>query len=877
MSIDTPEFVALTEKIKNSPFNYTLLEEILAFLNNDFCEIDKVGVAINNIPFRFPSTYTLGAILQKKRNEIVAWLNNNVATIIYNGKPVKNYTYMIVAFIKSYNNKQTCISYFIAFMQGFIAIALEYSKRQNFNTCLDMHNNFWINIMFTIINQAIYSGEFVENQNYVLNTITNLLKYKNTFSDTIQFYKRHNIPHFLGLETSNISILYEHMITDGMDNEITELFQAYPTALDTLFEGSKQLNYLQLACKYNCPNFVDYLLSSASALTMVEHKSDIQYNAIHYAALQSETMLSKFLHFPEHFFNEVPPDNKTVLWHACYKNYTNILPTVIGKTSPEFHGIPASVIYANALYTPLMRCCVNGNFSAAMQLLDGGNSMVEYCCNRTGNALVHATNHMGSDNLCARMVHLIKSKEKDIKYYLNGVQNIMLDVSQKVKLYFSFEYEGNNKYNVNNNTGTILLNACKNKLHETVKIMFQEGFHIHTIFKLNMYKMDALCYCLLNKWDDEVESIIKFNMSSSTSIKQAFSSYISNIKTINNLHRNDKQHYTWLTACINSYIANQTKPKKDFLELRKTLLGRIITMLASETDEQINVNIPVYSALEAAEMNFEEALQSHNIIFLYQDRLYATTIEFLIKCITDINQLKHGCRRVIEDLSTFNADNDIVQNVYISLTLFGISSGVIGADIILDLCASGKRYFKLTEIAYQQPYFGMMSQAWLMGLQSASADHCQADPQGKPFFQQPYTVIPIKHTSNKRTMVQEETPVEKRVTPTLSIMINGTTYPLTVGLQNTLQELYDEIMTYKPDAVSFRIVFGGAVIRSGDLQANGNTQISEYTANNRKIFSGDNLKMQVMFTQQAPAGGSKKRKRRQQRRKRTVKSWGLKA
>lgn len=864
MNINTPEFVALTDKIKNNPFDYTLLEDIFAFLNNDFCEVDKVGVMVNNIPLRFPSTYTLAAVLQQRRNEVVDWINNNETVIIYDGKQIKNYIYLLIKFIDSYNTNKTCISYFIAFMPSFIFHIIAHSKLKNLNTCLDLQNTFWANIMYAIVSQATYSGEIISNRNYVFNTITSLLKYKHTFADTIQFYKTHRIPHFLGLNSSNISFLYENMITSNMDNEITEVFQAYPDKLNKLFEGNKQLNYLQMACKYNCPNFVDYLLSSSNALTMVEHKSDIQYNSIHYAASQSETMLSKFLHFPEHLFNEVPTDNKIALWYACAKNYTNILPTIIGKTSPDRHGIIA------ASYTPLMMCCAKGNLSAATQLLDAGNSMVEYCSDRSGNAIFYATNFTEFDSLCVRMVNTVVSKDKDIKYYVNGVQNILPVPIQLLRTYFSY------KNNTNHNT--ILINACENKLRETVNVILQKRVHSVIIYNLNENMMDALCYCLLNNWDNEVVQLMTFNMSSSTTIKQAFSTYISSVRTINNIGRDNKQYYKMLISCIRSYLGHtqQDQNKKHLLHVLNVLLGRVHNSLDYETDEQINVDAPVFSALDAAEINFEDALQTHDIILLHQDKLYATTIEFLIKSILNVNQIKYGCRRVIENISTFNSATDIETDLHISLTLFGIPSGVISVETILNICISGKRFFKLTEIPNRQPYLGMMSKAWLMGLQSSSADHCQADPHGRPFFQQPYKVDPIRNTANKRTMVQEETPVEKRATPTLSIMVNGTTYPLTVGLQNTLQELYDEIMTYKPDAVSFRIVFGGAVIRSGDLQANGSMQISEYEANNRKIFSGDNLKMQVMFTQQAPAGGSKKRKRRQQRRKRTVKAWDLK-
>jgi len=861
MSIDTPEFVALTEKIKNNPFNHTILEDIFAFLNHAFCEVDKAGFTFNNIPLKFPSTYTLAAILQQKRDEVSNWINSDVATLTYNGKLIKNYTFLLIEFHKSYNTYNSCIAYFISFIPFFIHHSIQYSTHHNYNTCLNIETRFWANIMFAIITQASYSGEIVANSNYVFNTIINLLKYKNTFADIIQFYKKHRIPHFLGLEPSTKSGFYENMITSNMDNEITEVFQAYPDTLDKLFENSKQLNYLQMACKYNCPKFVDYLLSSANALTMVQHKSNIQYNAIHYAALQSEDMLSKFLHFPEHLFSEVPTDNKTALWHACNKNYKNILPAIIEKTSPEHHGRIA------AEHTPLMRCCANRNLSAATQLLDAGNSMVEYCSERSGNAIFYATYFTEFDSLCVRMINIVISKEKDIKYYLNGVQNILMNSTQLLRTYFSYVHH------VNNNT--VLINACENKLRETVNVLLQERLLINGIYKINKNGMDALCCCLLNNWDNEVMELIKFNKPITTNIKQAFSSYVSDVKTINSIQRNPKIYYTMLIACIRSYLAHtqQEQNKKPILQILNILIGRMHNPYNYETPEYIDLNVPVFSALDAAENSLEQTLQTHDIILLHQGKLYATTIEFLFKSVTDLNQIKFGCNRVIEDINTFDSAADVGKDAYISLTLFGIPSGVIAVEIILHMLISGKRYFKLTEIPNKPPYPGMISKAWIMGMQSASADHCQPDPQGRPFFQQPYMVEPIKNSAsenNKRTMVEEETPVEKRATPSLSIMISGTTYPLTVGLQNTLQELYDEIMTYKPDAASFRIVFSGVVIRSADLQTNGSMQISEYEANNRKIFSGDNLKIQVMFMQPTPApvGGGRSKKRRQSRRQR---------
>jgi len=92
--------------------------------------------------------------------------------------------------------------------------------------------------------------------------------------------------------------------------------------------------------------------------------------------------------------------------------------------------------------------------------------------------------------------------------------------------------------------------------------------------------------------------------------------------------------------------------------------------------------------------------------------------------------------------------------------------------------------------------------------------------------------------------------------------VKNNTYPLVSGQTSTLQQLHDEILALQPGATTFKIIFSGQIIKAEELLASATIPVSEFEKGGRKIFAGDALVLQIMFT---PAMGGKRRRTQKKR------------
>jgi hypothetical protein len=360
-----------------------------------------------------------------------------------------------------------------------------------------------------------------------------------------------------------------------------------------------------------------------------------------------------------------------------------------------------------------------------------------------------------------------------------------------------------------------------------------------------------------------------------------FDAYYSKLLSVNNVPLTSDYNAFYclnLHACLQSYLCKHNAQKPLFSQV----LADINQYIAVDNKDNLTVREEImdtgYSSFEGGNVELNAAISGGDVVLLHNNDAYVTTVEFLLNAINDETKIKYGCNKLVHDFAQFDEANDLYYNnngqlqKYVSLTLFGMPSGIIDIGEVYAIFASSKRVFRLTETAGMQPFPAMMSKALYDGAGGIGADHCQPDAQGNPVSQQPFSIVPVEIivSNRKRGHTDVVEPEPKRAVPSISVMVSGNTYGLGAGFHNTLRELHDEIMAINPAAASFRIMYGGAVIRSSDLLNNGSVQISEYMVNGRKIFNGTtNVVLQIMFTAAKPPSGGKPTHTRRTKARRT--------
>jgi hypothetical protein len=729
---------------------------------------------------------------------------------------------------------------YMAFMlfPEIIDICEHFSTIEGFQTFMNYEPNIIINLAqfaLTVIKDAA--------------KIMPLFKYRNTFEILLTAT---NSPTFLNQSDTRMRSVVITLIEYGEDDKLEQLVRAFPnTPVNFKFpEG----NTLQLACSYGCFKLVDMLLQQPSALFMAMEQNKSRVNAVYYAASHSQQMLQKFLHFPDNLFDIIHLiNNKTPLWHACFLNMTDILPQVIQKTPTLIHGLHAGG------FTPLMLCCKSGNVNAAMALIGAGSSNMQYHSKRYGNALHESAKHTNTDALCETILNGIVNTPVVFYNEQGGLEAVDIDYGKTEFINF------NNRITQN----STFIFTCKNRLRATANALLNmPGINL---YQINAYNMDALCYCFLNGWAQEIELITKNNIKA----------YVGFLKLSNIILAQTgalKNYMIMLRACAkgNSNVYRVTQP---FI---KTFL-----ITGDPLKETFSAGVTAFSSVEGGDESVQTVLDNGGVVFLHENTAYATTTEFIINVLQDNTKLKYACTRAIADIGDFNEQSDIYGGqqssppLFISLTLFGLPSGVMQIFNLYSVLAYDRKIFRLIERSAQPQHPAMMSLAYMLGISSVGADHCQPDANGNPFIQQEFElklVNPVFKRASEPSASAESVELQssvqqiKKNTPSFIAKVKNNTYPIVVGQTSTLQQLYNEIIALQPGATTFKIIFGGQIIKAEELLASPTMSIAEFEKGGRKIFSGDGLVLQIMFT--PVVGGKQKRtnKRRAKYYKKTKKA-----